>query len=725
MSKLLSNKNDCKNDFNHLQYINNYDDLKKANINTYEKAYEHWINHGIKEGRTYKNIKTRVNDNIFVSLHIGNYDIFNDMYNNYKLFFTRKNVHFFITLHKENIHCIDEIKKKLTNTDIEIIENIGCDIGGFIKNCIRILKSPLYDSIEYIYILHTKTDNRWRKKLLDAILLEFKKNELELNYNFPFIFGSNKYKYNNIKGINRETILNFYNRNKDIFLKHNISSELEISKYFYDYIDDFYNDNKKLFLLNNKFYSYIEKSLKETDPIKLENHWNYHGINEYHRLQSPNLIKKNGIDNYFIAGTIFMCNKHYFDFFKNFTDEKLEIEFSLLDKGYVKNYIPTNTHMWEYFFGLLTHILNGDIFTDGKIKTNNKIIYYKQSIINIPANKVIGAIFLPIVYNNCCGGYRTLLKYIEFLRINNINVDIYFGNTSTDYNTDTIGYGVNKQDIDEIIKITDSYNELSIGCYNYYLGLFVRRKYNFILSNAWQISEAVYKNKMHCNKLGYIIQDLEYLFYDDHKMEKVIKDTYKNDYYYYCLSNFLSEHFKQYSTNIYRSQLCVDLNVYYNINENRENAVIIAYYKKKKGRLPQLVEKIINILIKNKIKCYIFPDCYNKSEYTVNLKTLTPKQLNEYYNKVKVGIVFSNTNPSRLGFEMAASGLHVIEYNSEFTKYDLPDHIFTKINNETNIVNIINNLFDAEYYYDKEYIKSIDIKNELNNILNFTKQLIL
>jgi len=37
-------------------YINNYEDLKKAGINTKEKALQHWNNHGKKEGRTDKNI---------------------------------------------------------------------------------------------------------------------------------------------------------------------------------------------------------------------------------------------------------------------------------------------------------------------------------------------------------------------------------------------------------------------------------------------------------------------------------------------------------------------------------------------------------------------------------------------------------------------------------------------------------------------------------------------
>jgi hypothetical protein len=44
-------------------YINNYDDLIEANINTKEKAWNHWLNHGKNEGRIYDtNLKNCLNN---------------------------------------------------------------------------------------------------------------------------------------------------------------------------------------------------------------------------------------------------------------------------------------------------------------------------------------------------------------------------------------------------------------------------------------------------------------------------------------------------------------------------------------------------------------------------------------------------------------------------------------------------------------------------------------
>jgi len=47
-------KNVNNNKFDWKNYVNNYEDLRKANINTYESASRHWNNHGKREGRTYK-----------------------------------------------------------------------------------------------------------------------------------------------------------------------------------------------------------------------------------------------------------------------------------------------------------------------------------------------------------------------------------------------------------------------------------------------------------------------------------------------------------------------------------------------------------------------------------------------------------------------------------------------------------------------------------------------
>lgn len=71
----------------------------------------------------------------------------------------------------------------------------------------------------------------------------------------------------------------------------------------------------------------------------------------------------------------------------------------------------------------------------------------------------------------------------------------------------------------------------------------------------------------------------------------------------------------------------------------------------------------------------------------------------------------SNSNPSRIGFEMIASGLKVIEYDSEFTKYDMPFEYFTKIKNCDNIISIIEKLLDNDNIVN-DFINTINLENE-------------
>ena len=56
-----------------------------------------------------------------------------------------------------------------------------------------------------------------------------------------------------------------------------------------------------------------------------------------------------------------------------------------------------------------------------------------------------------------------------------------------------------------------------------------------------------------------------------------------------------------------------------------------------------------------------------------NLGIISPSELNKLYNKCKIGVSMSSSNPSRIPFEMMASGLPVVELYRENNLYDMPD----------------------------------------------------
>jgi glycosyltransferase involved in cell wall biosynthesis len=57
------------NNFYWENYVNNYEDLQKAEINTREKALKHWVMYGKLEGRTYENL-----NNFDWEIYVNNYE---------------------------------------------------------------------------------------------------------------------------------------------------------------------------------------------------------------------------------------------------------------------------------------------------------------------------------------------------------------------------------------------------------------------------------------------------------------------------------------------------------------------------------------------------------------------------------------------------------------------------------------------------------------------------
>jgi len=727
-SKILNYKIDSKISFL-IDYNNINDNIKnnKLEIIKLDKNNNEIYNFNIFNKQLF-NLKY----NVAVIFHIGNIDIFEEIHNDHINFFNRSDIIYFITTHKQN--NISLIKNKLPNSIISIIPNKGMDIGGKLISIKNILNYKYYKYIDTFYFIHTKTNKDWREKMLCPLLnntISFKQNILFNDVlDKPTIIGSYDLTYNN-KVINMQYIIDIFQRN---FVSNGFLIE-DLIKYFDNYIFDINKEfDKDTFIFNSKFYKNYEIDLNNYNDTELINHYKNFGKNEFHRIPNPCYIKQLGVPSSFIAGTCFVSNREFIDIFKNIN---LNYEFEILEEGYSINNIPKKTHAWEYMFGLLCYLYKSNVYsiTDNGIIINrllNEIHLDKlhrtfniQSVINIDPNISTIAFFLLIPNENMTqsGGYRTLINYISVLEKNNIFVDLYFGDSTNDMNITPFGLSVVNQNINELVSYINNFKLLDISKHNFFLGLNAQKKYNVIVANAWQISEAVWLNREKANNLAYIIQDEEELFYpDDTNLQQMVKNTYKSEFKYYCLSNYLYNVFKDKKFKCSPSVLGVNLNIYKNMNYKRNKSVIIAYYTYKVGRLPNLVEELIEKISKKYI-CYVFPCNYTKTKHAniINVGTKTIYELNEMYNFAKIGIIMSNTNPSRLGYEMLASGLKVIEYDSKFTKYDMPNEYFNKIKNSNNIIKTVDSLMNNSYTYPNEYVNKISCEIEHDHCLHFFK----
>ena len=486
-----------------------------------EDAIEHYKTHGVDEKRKYCLINTAI------LFHVGNIDVFLKIYKNQPHFFKR-DILIFITLHNKDF--IATISQYIPNAFFKIIENKGADIGGFLQNMKLLLKHPNYSDIEYIYFIHTKTKDDWRRDMLLPLSANYKKIEsiLQAKKKIPIIVGCEKYCYRN-KGTNRNYIKDIFDRNKDNFDRF-------IDNDWNDYVDDYIFENKNIkdskniytqLNINPQFYKNYETDLKLLSNNEVIHQFNNYGVNEYYRINNPCYIKNFGKESYFIAGTIFMCNKKYFKIFESIN---FDHEYSILETGYVLNTVPRKIHAWEYLFGLLAYCMNGhviavdergnmndmlnrynefniDIYRNCNMDLKNcqyndidllnhfnnygkneyrifsRIQLYKsQSIINNDLMKAKTAVCLKIPSIKNIDEYKSLLIRINELSSNDNITDIYLGVEDNNINYGTYhGLSIINHSINYMVDVIKKYEVIATEKHNFYLGFNLQRNYEDVL----------------------------------------------------------------------------------------------------------------------------------------------------------------------------------------------------------------------------------------------------
>lgn len=226
--KRVNNNNVDENNFDWKQYLENYEDLRKAGIITKEKAWEYWINYGKCEGRKINLNNDLINKKLYIKnidselkkfldypvlfhkylLNIRNYKNNNITYELIHLYNYNKNNKFWC-----HIHCFD-----LDNFDIffnDYLVKIKKYFNILITYCIS-LKKNIYNYVDYLLI---KCDNYGMDIGSKFVCVDFlKKNKIEYEYILFIHSKSNEYKrklYIEPLINNLDFLLNF--KNNDIW----------------------------------------------------------------------------------------------------------------------------------------------------------------------------------------------------------------------------------------------------------------------------------------------------------------------------------------------------------------------------------------------------------------------------------------------------------------------------------------------------------------------------
>lgn len=261
------------------------------------------------------------------------------------------------------------------------------------------------------------------------------------------------------------------------------------------------------------------------------------------------------------------------------------------------------------------------------------------------------------------GGIRTMIQNANYLVTQGYEVDIY---VEEDYvNTD------------ERMKkyIIDYYGECLC---NVYVGIELRKKYDMVFA-TYSILTADYVSMMDVPKKAYFIQDFEPWFEPMGGLYLEMERTYKYKLEGISIGNWLANKISnEFGSPMHSFPFCADLNTYKKLdNVEKENAICFIYQPEKARRCSTMGIRALLLVKKMRpdVKIYLYgSDTGDMSKYGFeNLGIMKIDKCNELYNKCKVGLCISSSNPSRIPFEMMASGLPVVDLYRENNLYDIPD----------------------------------------------------
>ena len=260
------------------------------------------------------------------------------------------------------------------------------------------------------------------------------------------------------------------------------------------------------------------------------------------------------------------------------------------------------------------------------------------------------------------GGHRTIFQNANMLIKQGYMCDLYVKTARP------------KMPIEIYNNICDWYGGFDGDVFNDFT---LAKEYDIVIATGWDTAEAAAKTG--CKNKLYFIQDYEPWFFPMGQQYLGADASYDYGLRGVSIGNWLPVKLKrEHGLEMQSFSFGADLNVYKRDKKiKRENAICFIFQPGKPRRCADLGLKALKIvqLMRPETKIYL----YGSKKMSIvgknvkHLGMLTPEGCNELYNKCKVGLCFSASNPSRIPFEMMASGLPVVDFYLENNLYDFPE----------------------------------------------------
>jgi len=191
-------------------------------------------------------------------------------------------------------------------------------------------------------------------------------------------------------------------------------------------------------------------------------------------------------------------------------------------------------------------------------------------------------------------------------------------------------------------------------------------------------AEFVY-NLKYVRQKAYLVQDYEAWFNPVGDAYTIAENSYTFGLFHFTVGSFLTHVIQnQYKGHSIPAGLGIDTKIYFDKNKEREKAICFLYQPEKPRRNPILAINALRI-VKEKhpdIKIYVYGSnadiCLNFDVENLGL-IHNLSDLNDLYNKCKVGLCISMSNPSRIPFELMAAGVVPVDVYRYNNLMDYPD----------------------------------------------------
>lgn len=413
-------------------------------------------------------------------------------------------------------------------------------------------------------------------------------------------------------------------------------------------------------------------------------------------------------------GDIAYCHKslNYFRKHSKSTSTVVSRELEIRELLTIQSEIRKNCH-------LNSNQIHRQSFRYGGIinETSNE---FKEEVSSMIAKKIAWIIPSPIKGS---GGIRTMIQNANFLVRQGFECDIYVEEDYVNTNESM------KQ------RIINFYGECLCDVY---VGIDFKKEYDLAFATySIKTPDYLYYMKNNVKRKAYFIQDFEPWFEPMGGLYLDMEHTYKYGLNGVSIGKWLAYKLQhEFNQPMNYFSFCADTNVYKKLdNVEKENAVCFIFQPEKPRRCSNIGIRALLLVkaLRPDVKIYLYgSDVDIKLDVEMeNLHIMPIDKCNELYNKCKVGVCMSSSNPSRIPFEMMAAGLPVVDLYRENNLYDIPeDGVLLADTSPEAIATAIIKILDDDKLQQSmskkgyEFMKNYPIEKGFEEFLNFVNNIL-